>query len=67
MRKAILTINTPMRGYSEGDTVKINTDENGTPLDAFWRGRLKDASIDKCCSLDFKKPAKKRTAKGAKK
>ena len=40
-------INVP--GYS--GVVDVKTDSNGTPLDRFWRKRLKDAEIDGCVEV----------------
>lgn len=33
-------------GYTPGTVVTVETDEKGTPLESFWRRRLKDAEID---------------------
>jgi nucleotidyltransferase/DNA polymerase involved in DNA repair len=45
--------------YKAGDLVKATVDENGKPLDKFWRQRLKDAKRDGCCEIV--KPAVKKT------
>lgn len=37
-------------------TIDIQTDENGVPLNRFWRKRLKDAAIDQC--VEIMKPRK---------
>jgi hypothetical protein len=31
--------------------VTIQTDNNGVPLEKFWRNRLKDAEIDNCVEV----------------
>jgi len=43
--------------FKVGDIITVPTDEAGTPLDPFWRRRLKDAAIDGCCEIA--KPAAK--------
>lgn len=40
-----IKLNTAMKGYAKGQEITIG-DENGIPLDPFWRRRLKDAEID---------------------
>ena len=55
----VLKLNAPLRGREAGDTVRVKTDKNGTPLDSYWRRRLKDAEIDGC--VEFVKPAAKKT------
>lgn len=37
-------------------TVTIQTDENGVPLERFWRNRIKDAAVDNC--VEVVKPSK---------
>lgn len=32
-------------------TLTIQTDENGVPLERFWRKRLKDAETDNCIEI----------------
>jgi len=36
------------RNYKVGEEIEVQTDEDNTPLDKFWRDRLKDAKIDEC-------------------
>lgn len=57
-KKIAITINKPIRGYLIGSVVKIKVDENGIPLDRYWRDRLKDAPIDGCISIIKKKKSK---------
>ena len=38
-------------GYSPGHTVIVAADHEGTPLDLFWRRRLRDAKRDNCCEV----------------
>ena len=51
----ILKINTPFldlnkNKFEEGQIIEIK-DNQGVPLDKFWRGRLKDAVKDNCVSI----------------
>lgn len=32
-------------------TVTVQTDDNGVPLERFWRNRLKDAKTDNCVEV----------------
>lgn len=34
--------------FKQGQIIKIDVDINNTPLDRFWRNRVKDSSIDNC-------------------
>jgi hypothetical protein len=45
--------------HKAGDLIKAPAHEDGTPLDVFWRRRLKDAEQDGCCEIV--KPAVKKT------
>jgi hypothetical protein len=50
--KAIkLKLNAPLRDLRNGSIVTVRTDENGTPLDRYWRNRLKDAELDDCVEI----------------
>jgi hypothetical protein len=42
----------------EGETIRVHGTEDGTPLDAYWRKRLKDAKTDGCCEVVEKPKAK---------
>lgn len=64
MSKRALTLHTAMSGHQAGAVILIDVDEHGTPLDRFWRSRLKDAKIDNCCTLAT---SEKRARKGTKK
>jgi len=46
-----IKINKPFLGYHVDQVIAIQTDKDGTPLDFFWRRRLKDAKIDNCCEI----------------
>lgn len=43
-------------GYT--GTVTIQTDDNGVPLERFWRNRLKDAVTDNCVEVVKPSPRK---------
>lgn len=58
----MLKINAPIRGYAEGAQIEIKTDKDGTPLDRYWRDRIKDAAIDGC--VEFVDAKKSKTKKG---
>lgn len=44
----MLKLNDPLREHKAGSIVKIKTDKDGTPVDRYWRDRVKDAAIDGC-------------------
>lgn len=46
-------------GYS--GVININADENGVPLERFWRNRIRDAKTDNC--VEIVKPPKKERSK----
>lgn len=46
-----IKINMFMPHYEVGQVIRVATDDDGTPLDVFWRRRLKDAKIDGCCEV----------------
>lgn len=46
-----IKINKPFPGYNVDQLVMVQTDSEGTPLDFFWRRRLKDAKTDNCCEI----------------
>lgn len=50
-KKKTLKINQPLRGYAPGQTIQIEVDESGVPLERYWRDRLKDAQADSCVEL----------------
>lgn len=55
MTKINLKINTdlktPQGTYKAGETILIEADKEGTPLNHFWRNRLKDSSLDHCVEV----------------
>jgi hypothetical protein len=48
----------PIADYNVGSTVEVITNINHTPLEKFWRDRLKDAKIDGCVEIVKKNPGK---------
>ena len=62
--KKVLKLNAPLRGLPDGAEVKVKVDKKGTPIDRYWRDRLKDAKTDQCVEwLGKKAPAKTSTSK----
>ena len=54
-----------LNGVEPGQTVTVETDRNGTPLDRFWRNRLRDAPYDGCVT-DVNAASKKQAQKSKK-
>lgn len=44
-------LNKDLRGMKAGTTIGIKTDKHGTPLERYWRDRMKDAPIDNCIEV----------------
>lgn len=57
--KKVLKLNAPLRGLPDGAKVTIKVDKDGTPVDRYWRDRLKDAKNDQC--VEFIKKRSGRT------
>lgn len=57
-----IQINKKIGPHPPGTTLGVDADLNGTPLDEFWRRRLKDAKTDDCCEI-LKPKAKAKAAK----
>jgi hypothetical protein len=38
------------KAHKKGDIITV-ADDGSIPLDAFWRGRLKDSTIDNCVEI----------------
>ena len=53
-----IKLNTAMKSYAKGQEITIG-DENGVPIDPFWRRRLKDAKIDNSIEIVQTKPETK--------
>ena len=56
-----LQVNANIGGLTKGAVVPIKVDKAGTPLDQYWRNRLKDSKIDNC--VEFVKSPPKKAAK----
>lgn len=48
---ANIRINKTFGPYKEGQVVRVDTDADGVPLEAYWRRRLQDAQTDGCCEM----------------
>ena len=51
MKTIKIKINKNLPSYSTGTELTLRVDDFGTPLDNFWRNRLKDSSIDNCIEI----------------
>ena len=60
-KKVEYTVNTDMHGLKAGQTIMLEVDKNGTPLDRMWRRRFKDANLDGCITKT-KQPISKSSA-----
>ena len=49
--KVKIKINKPFLNFAKGRILEIESDNEGTPVDVFWRRRLKDAKQDNCCEI----------------
>ena len=47
----LIKVNLPIRGFLVGQEVRVKVDREGTPFDATWRRRLRDAKTDNCCEV----------------
>lgn len=51
-----LKLNADLRGHRSGQVIPIKVrGKVGSPVDRYWRDRLKDAKIDKCVEFVTKK------------
>ena len=63
MKKTLL-IKKPLGIYRAGETVQVECDKDGIPLDQYWRNRLKDAVVDQCVEeIQPEKPVTKKESK----
>ena len=46
-----IKLNADLAGNKVGTIKKIKVDKAGTPVERYWRDRLKDAKIDNCVEL----------------
>lgn len=38
-------------GFKAGQEIPVTIDQDGTPIEKFWRRRLRDALRDQCCEV----------------
>ena len=50
-----LEINKKILWHMPGSTITVYTDIEGTPLDHFWRKKLRDSAVDDCVSVQITK------------
>jgi hypothetical protein len=57
-----LRLNTDLLKHKAGAVIKLESDNDGNPLDSFWARRIKDSEIDNCVEIitEAKKSNKKR-------
>lgn len=63
MKTICIQVNGNLPGYAVGQEVRVAADNEGTPLDQFWRRRLKDAKTDKCCEVVNKRAVARKKSK----
>ena len=51
MKTIKLKINKPTGGHAKGAVLTLKAHPDGQPIDRFWRARLKDSELDKCCQI----------------
>jgi hypothetical protein len=49
--KVKIKLNKNIPPYKAGKTLLVNVDDNGIPIDRFWRDRFKDNLIDNCLEI----------------
>ena len=47
-KKVEFTVNADIHGFKAGQTIMLDLDKRGIPVERTWRRRLKDAKIDGC-------------------
>lgn len=50
-KKVKFKVNAAIGGKVAGQIVTLECDKAGTPLDSFWRRRLRDSASDNCMEL----------------
>ena len=63
-KKVKYDVNIDIHGTKAGQTVLLDVDQNGVPLDRQWRRRLKDAKIDGCITKTVQPKSKPSIEKG---
>lgn len=61
MKRIKIKLNIDLLKYKKGNVISIVCDESGTPIDQFWRKRLRDSVKDNCVTIieDKKKKSSK--------
>lgn len=62
-KKVNVRLNSPLRGFRDGQVVRVVVDSNGVPIERYWRDRFKDAQTDGCLEVITTKTAKKKKEK----
>ncbi len=60
-QKITLDINKNILLNKPGSTINLDTDMEGTPLDYFWRKKLRDSAVDNCVSVQVDKSKTKKS------
>lgn len=50
-KKIVIQVNFNCGRIKKGERITIDADENGIPLNKFWRRRLSDSAIDQCIEV----------------
>ncbi len=58
MNHIFVKLQTAIDGHPSGQIVRLVSDKNGTPVNSFWRKRIKDSKTDDCLSVLKKAPKK---------
>ena len=56
MNRIKIKVNKMIPPYQVDQIVEVLCDKEGTPLDAFWRRKLRDAKFDQCCEVKVNRP-----------
>lgn len=51
MKRISIRVNHGLADYRPGEIVEVEAHDDGTPVQNFWRRRLRDAVIDKSCEV----------------
>ena len=46
-----IKLNKDLGGFKQGNTLTLNTNKNGVPLNQYWRRRLEEAKIDSAIEI----------------
>ena len=51
MNIVCIKINKPIHGHPLGSIARVRADDDGVPIEKYWRDRLRDAVIDDCVEI----------------